>query len=159
MDNSNLDYHCSSFSNAHVHLHCTNKTAEGIGTIRYHPGSRRYYLGGGLSGGFGYKKKKTLLSQVFFESEKDKLASLEGKIIFDLERYLLLFTESKSIVAIPPHEKIRSIQTPPLPVAKKPTPAVASPTPPQASTSPKETPQVSPSPVQSPTATAEPQKK
>jgi hypothetical protein len=56
------------------------------------------------------------ITRVFFESEKDKVARLEGKVIFDLDRYLLLLTESKqrSVVAIP-HEKIKSIQTPPLP--------------------------------------------
>jgi hypothetical protein len=60
-------------------------------------------------------------TQVLFESEKDKVASLEGKLIFDLDRYLLLYTEIDSlhpqisgrIVAIP-HEKIKWIQTPPV---------------------------------------------
>ena len=74
------------------------------------------------------------LTRVLFESEKDGVAAVEGKVIFDLERYLLLFNENKadtsvvgpmgnydwvpklkgSVVAIP-HEKIKSIQTPPLP--------------------------------------------
>jgi hypothetical protein len=54
------------------------------------------------------------LTRVLFESEKDRLAAVQGKIIFDLERYLLLLSESKSVVAIP-HEKIKSIEAPPLP--------------------------------------------
>jgi hypothetical protein len=97
-------------------------------------------------------------TRVLYESEKDKVDNVEGKVIFDLERYLLLFTYSKSVVAIP-HEKIREIETPPLPVEQKPTPAVASPTPAQTSPKPTETAHVSATPVQSPTATAEPQKK
>jgi hypothetical protein len=83
------------------------------------------------------------LTRVLFESEKDCVAAVEGKVIFDLERYLLLLTENKtgkSVVAIPveknestqnfllsftvklggsivaiPHEKIKSVQTPPMP--------------------------------------------
>lgn len=90
------------------------------------------------------------LTRVLFESEKDRVAAVEGKVIFDLERYVLLRTEDKSgkpVAAIPhkkvlktvlyllshpayitsepkfdvgsviaiPHEKIKSIQTPPLP--------------------------------------------
>jgi hypothetical protein len=112
------------------------------------------------------------LTRVLFESEKDRLAAVEGKIIFDLERYLLPLSESKSVVAIP-HEKIKSIEAPPLPKEEKPapavtlpTPAVASPTAAVASPTPAgtphtrtETPHVLPSPVASPTATAAPQKK
>jgi hypothetical protein len=108
-----------------------------------------------------YAIRERPLSRVLFESEKDKVAAVEGKAIFDLERYLLLLTEDKtvkSVVAIP-HEKIKSIQTPPLPVEQKPTPVVASTTPAETSPRATETSHVSPSPVQSPTATAEPQKK
>jgi len=116
------------------------------------------------------------LTQVLFESEKDKVAAVEGRVIFDLERYLLLFTKSKSVLAIP-HEIIKSIQTPPLPAAspflklfqkksrvplrrQSPTQTpsaipAASPTPAQTSPRPTETPRVLPSPVGSPTATAE----
>jgi hypothetical protein len=122
-----------------------------------------------------YAIKEGPLSQILYESEKDRIAAVEGRVIFDLDRYLLMLIDDKSPVSIPhdsfldrltrltqapqlrghvvaiPHEKIRLIQTPPLP-ATSPTPAVASPTP-------KETSPVSPSPLQSPTATAEPQKK
>ena len=60
------------------------------------------------------------LTRVLFESEKDEVAGIEGKIIFDLDRYLLLWMETKPVhlVAIP-HEKIKSIQTPPLPQEQK----------------------------------------
>jgi hypothetical protein len=95
------------------------------------------------------------LTRVLFESDKDHAAAVEGKLIFDLDRYLLLFTEAKSVVAIP-HEKIRSIQTPPLPIEQKPAPAVASSTPTETSPRPTATPQVLPSPIGSPTATAKP---
>jgi hypothetical protein len=54
------------------------------------------------------------VSRVTFEIDKDRSVSLEGKIIYDLDRYLLLLIgEIKSIVAIP-QEKIKSIETPPL---------------------------------------------
>ena len=58
------------------------------------------------------------LTRILFESEKDKVTSVEGKVIFDLDRYLLLNTGPKSVVAIP-HEKIKSIQAPPLPQEQK----------------------------------------
>jgi len=78
------------------------------------------------------------LTQVLFESEKDKVASLEGKLIFDLDRYVLLYIEidplhpqiSGRLVAIP-HEKIKWIQIPPLSVEQKPIPAETSPRPPE----------------------------
>jgi hypothetical protein len=126
------------------------------------------------------------LTQVLFESEKDKVASLEGKLIFDLERYLLLYVESDplhpqisgTIVAIP-HEKIKWIQTPPVSVEQKPIPAETSPRPPETMrrrvlASPVEPPtpaeglprppetiphNILASPVESPRATAEPQRK
>jgi hypothetical protein len=111
--------------------------------------------------------QKASLARVVFESEKDRVAAVEGHVIFDLDRYLLLLTERESVVAIP-HEKIKSIETPPLPVEQKPTPAVTSPTPAVASPTaavaspapagtspmPTETPHVSPTPI----TTAEPQK-
>ena len=54
------------------------------------------------------------VSRVTFESDKNRNTFLEGKIIYDLDRYLLLLIGNiKSIVAIP-HEKIKSIETPPL---------------------------------------------
>jgi hypothetical protein len=53
------------------------------------------------------------VSRVTFESDKDRNAFLEGKIIYDLDRYLLLLIADKFIVSIP-HEKIKSIETPPL---------------------------------------------
>jgi hypothetical protein len=54
------------------------------------------------------------VSRVTFESDKDRNAFLEGKIIYDLDRYLLLVIATiKSIVAIP-HEKIKAIETPPM---------------------------------------------
>src|SRR5262245_37413689 len=123
------------------------------------------------------------LTQVLFESEKDKVASLEGKLIFDLDRYLLLYTEidplhpqiSGRVVAIP-HEKIKCIETPPV---ESPIPAETSHKPSETVrrrvlASPVESPtavEISPrpsvtthhkvlaSPVESPRATAEPQKK
>ena len=119
------------------------------------------------------------LSRILFESEKDRVAAVEGRVIFDLDRYLLLLTENKSyksrvpgsdykpwvpglggsIVAIP-HEKIKSIQTPPLAEPEqKPAPSVASPTPAGTPSARTETPYVLPSPVVSPTAPAAPQKK
>jgi hypothetical protein len=58
------------------------------------------------------------LSRIVFESEKDQVAAVEGKVIFDLDRYFLLLTQSKSVVAIP-HEKIKSIQTPPIRESKE----------------------------------------
>src|SRR6516164_10435426 len=78
------------------------------------------------------------LTQVLFESEKDKVASLGGKLIFDLDRYVLLYIEidplhpqiSGRLVAIP-HEKIKWIQIPPLSVEQKPIPAETSPRPPE----------------------------
>jgi len=102
--------------------------------------------------------KRSPRTKVLYESEKDKVDNVEGKVIFDLERYLLLFTYTKSVVAIP-HEKIREIETLRLPVEQTPTPAVASPTSAQTSPRPTETTHVLPSPVQLPTATAESQKK
>jgi hypothetical protein len=53
------------------------------------------------------------LARVLYEPEKDRVTGVEGRIIFDLDRYLLILTESESsdMVAIP-HEEIRSIQTP-----------------------------------------------
>jgi hypothetical protein len=54
------------------------------------------------------------VSRITFEIDKDRSVSLEGKIIYDLDRYLLLVIgDNKSIIAIP-HEKIKSIETPPL---------------------------------------------
>jgi hypothetical protein len=72
-----------------------------------------------LANGVGYYVKPNQVgrapsTRVYFESEKDKDGVLEGKVIFDLDRYLLLNTGHKSVVAIP-HERIKSIQTPPLP--------------------------------------------
>ena len=101
------------------------------------------------------------LTQVLFESEKDKVASLEGKLVFDLDRYLLLYIESDPlhpqisgrVVAIP-HEKIKWIQTPPVSVEQKPIPAETSPRPPESIRR-----RVLASPVESPRATAEPQRK
>ncbi len=61
------------------------------------------------------------LSRVLFESEKDHIAAIKGKAIFDLDRFLLLSTEDKSgshVVAIP-NEKIKSIETPPLPAEQE----------------------------------------
>lgn len=40
--------------------------------------------------------QKAPLTRVLFESEKDRVADVEGKVIFDLDRYLLLLTENKS---------------------------------------------------------------
>jgi hypothetical protein len=55
-----------------------------------------------------------VLTRVLFESEKDRVAGAEGYVIFDLDRYLLLGTGPRKVVAIP-HEKIKSIEAPPLP--------------------------------------------
>lgn len=65
--------------------------------------------------------KEAPRARVLFESEKDQVAAVEGHVIFDLDRYLLLLTENKSggsVVAIP-HEKIKSIQTPPIRESKE----------------------------------------
>ena len=57
-----------------------------------------------------------VLATVFFESGEGKVDSIEGFVIFDLDRYLLISPERKlvmdQVLAIP-HEKIKSIQTPP----------------------------------------------
>jgi len=57
------------------------------------------------------------VSRVTLESDKNRNALLEGKIIYDVNRYLLLLVGDPiveiHVVAIP-HEKIRSIETPPL---------------------------------------------
>lgn len=58
------------------------------------------------------------LSRIVFESEKDQVGAVEGKVIFDLDRYLLLDAGPRSVIAIP-HEKIKSIQTPALPQESK----------------------------------------
>jgi hypothetical protein len=98
------------------------------------------------------------IARIYFEPEKDKVTTVIGNIFFDLERYLLLLTPTGTVIAIP-HEQIKLIETTPPHIA----PWFAWPTPPwptPAQPSPKltETPRVLPSPVGSPTATAEPQR-
>jgi|GraSoi2013_100cm_1033763.scaffolds.fasta_scaffold68161_3 hypothetical protein len=65
------------------------------------------------------------ITKVLFESEKDKVGTVQGRVIFDLDRYLLLFLERSAensrrecVIAIP-HERIKSIQTPPLPQSEQ----------------------------------------
>jgi hypothetical protein len=62
--------------------------------------------------------KNRSLSRVLYETDKDHVTAKEGRQVFDLDRYLLISVEDKSghyFLAIP-HEKIKSIETPPLPI-------------------------------------------